>query len=517
MDAELWATIRRLFEVEKLSKSAIAARLQIHTQTVRKALVSTQGPPPDGRHGPDGDKLAPYKSYLQSRLKDYPELTGAKLLVEIRTMGYAGGYTALKNYLQSLRPKKKEAFLRIETLPGEYAQVDWANVGRIQIGNALRPVSCFVMVLSFSRMIYLEFTLSQCLEDFMAAHVNAFHFFGGVPKKINYDNLKTVVLCRVGKDIRFHTRFVDFSGYYLFEPVPCNVRAAWEKGKVESAIKYIRSSFLAGRPLLNIAQLNEEAKAWRDNQANVRLHGGVHERPLDRFLTESASLQPLQDKDYDCSIVASVRVHHQAVVHFQTNRYSVPAAHVGKILTLKASAQTIQLFDGPKLAAVHPRCYEKYRVIEDPAHYAELIAQRKKAAQAKLTETFLGLAPECQDYLKGLVASELHLATHLQKIHNLIRLYGPAEVACAVGHALKFRAFGAHYLHNIILQRRAAKNLPPLQTVHLTKKPQWNQVTVEPTDLSLYDELFNNPQLPLALPRTADSPPFPNVADRKKP
>lgn len=508
MDAELWATIRRLFEVEKLSKSSIAARLQIHTQTVRKALDSTQGPPQDGRHGPGGrSKLQPYMSYLQNRLKEYPELSGAKLLVEIQKMGYAGGYTALKDYLAILRPKKKEAYLRIETLPGEYAQVDWANVGTILIGNAHRRVSCFVMVLSFSRMMYLEFALSQCLEDFMTAHVNAFRFFGGIPKKINYDNLKTVVLSRVGKDIRFHTRFMDFAGYYLFEPVPCNVRAAWEKGKVESAIKYIRSSFLAGRPLVNMSQLNQEGRSWLDTQANVRLHGGLHERPTDRFSTEAAHLQNLPPKDYDCSIVCSVHVNKQAFVHFQANRYSVPAVHVEKLLTLKATAQTVQLYDGPKLATTHPRCYEKYRVIEDPAHFAHLIAERKKAAQAKLTQSFLNLAPECRDYLTGLNATELHLPAHLQKIHDLLRRYGSADIVSAVRHALKFQAFGAHYLQNIILQQRAAKDLPPPQSVQLLKKPQWNQVSVEPADLALYDELFSKP----------DPLPLPDPEDRRKP
>jgi len=495
MDAELWAAIRRLFEVEKLSKSAIAARLRLHRQTVRQALAFTEGPPPDRRHGSSRGKLEPYKSYLQSRLKEYPELSGAKLMIEIQKMGYPGGYTALKDYLQTLRPKKPEAFLRIETLPGEYAQVDWANVGRMLVGNAHRPVSCFVMVLSFSRMLYLEFTLSQCLEDFMAAHVNAFHFFGGIPKRINYDNLKTVVLSRVGKDIRFHSRFMDFAGYYLFEPVPCNVRAAWEKGKVESAIKYIRSSFLAGQPLVNVSQLNEQARTWLDTQANARLHASTHERPIDRFSIEVSQLQNFPAKDYDCSIVCSVHANKQAFVYFQANRYSVPAIHIEKNLTLKATAQTVQLFDRAKLLATHPRCYERYRVIEDPAHFAHLIAERKKAAQAKLTQSFLDLAPECQDYLKGLNASEVHLTTHLQKIHDLLRRYGPAELLAAIRHALKFQAFGAHYLQNIILQQRAAKDIPPPQDVHLLKKPQWNQVTVEPVDLAIYDDLFSRPDL----------------------
>lgn len=494
MDAELWAAIRRLFEIEKLSKSAIAARLLIHRKTVRQALASSDGPPQDERHGTGrGKKLEPYKNYLQSRIKDYPELSGAKLLIEIQKMGYGGGYTPLKDYLKTLRPKKIEAFLRLETLPGEYAQVDWANIGKIQVGNAQRLVSCFVMVLSFSRMLYIEFTLSQCLEDFMAAHVNAFLFFGGIPKKINYDNLKTVVLSRVGQNIHFHSRFMDFAGYYLFETIPCNVRSPWEKGKVESAIKYVRSSFLAGRPLVNVSQLNLEAKIWLETLANTRLHSSTRQRPIDRFNAEKTQLQNLPPKDYDCSILASVSVDKQAFIHFQANRYSVPASYVQKNLTLKATGQTVSLYDGPKLAATHPRCYEKHQVIENPDHFTQIIAERKKAAQAKLTQTFLGLGAECQNYLAGLNAAEFNLPAQLQKIQDLLRLYGHAEILSAVRHAIKFQAFGAHYLKNIILQRRAATNLPPQQNVHLLKKPQWNEASVEPTDLSVYDDLFSRP------------------------
>ena len=189
MDTELWAAIRRLFEIEKLSKSAIAARLRVHRNTVRRALVSTRGPPPDARKlalACAASKVDAYDGYLRQRLREYPELSGAKLLKEIRRMGYDGGYSILKEHLRTLRPEKPKAFLRIETQPGEFAQVDWANIGTIVIGNAPRKLSCFVMVLSHSRMMYAELTLSQCLEDFMAAHVNAFHFFGGATKKINY-------------------------------------------------------------------------------------------------------------------------------------------------------------------------------------------------------------------------------------------------------------------------------------------------------------------------------------------
>lgn len=491
MNTELWASIRRLFEVEKLSKSAIAKRLGVHRWTVRRALASPSGPPPDlPRRGAEPGKLEAFKDYLRQRLQDYPELSGKKLLLEIRRRGYAGGYTVAKEFLRTLRPRTPRAFLRIETQPGEFAQVDWANVGTIPIGNAKRKLSCFVMVLSYSRMMYLELTLSQCLEDFLAAHVNAFRAFGGVPKKINYDNLKTVVLSRVGTEIRFHPRFMDFAGYCLFEPVPCGVRAAWEKGKVESGIKYVRSAFLAGRPMVNLPALREDGTRWLAEEANVRIHGTTRERPIDRFATEQPLLQPGPSAGYDCSIVRSVGATGQALVQFETNRYTVPSSKANRTLTLKATGQTVCVYDGPDLVATHPRSYEKYRVIENPAHFAGLLAKRKKARAAKRVEAFLALGAECETYLKGLVAAELHLASHLDKILELARDHGKAEVLEALRHALKYNAFGAAYLQNIVLQRQAARNRPRPQPILLSKKPDWAEVVVEETDLALYDDLF---------------------------
>lgn len=497
MDTGLWATIRRLFEVDKLSKSAIARRLHIHRWTVRRALASKEGPPQDKpRHIPREVKLEPYKSYIQERIRQYPELSAQKLFREIRRQGYTGGISVLKNYLSTIRPKHQpQAFLRIETLPGQFAQVDWTNVGTATIGNAKRKLSCFVMVLSFSRMLYLEFTLSQCLEDFIAAHVHAFYFFGGVVAKINYDNLKTVVLLREGSLIRFHPKFMDFAGVYLFEPILCGVGKAWEKGKVESGIKYVKSSFLAGKEVISWPSIQQEANEWRDNVANCRIHGTTKERPLDRFVQEKPLLQPLPAQEYDCSIIHTVQASKQALVQFDSNRYSVPYTYANKkSLTLKASGDQVRIFDGPKLLATHARCYEKYRVIENPAHYEGLLAERKKAKTAKLIEGFLALAPECQEYLKGLFASELHVPSHLEKIQDLVHLYGKGEVVSAIQQAFKFNAFSASYIQNIILQNRAARNLPEPEPIILTKKPHWAKVEVEQADLSLYDELFEESQ-----------------------
>lgn len=495
MDSELWATIRRLHLVERLSKSAVARHLNIHRWTVVRALKFTEGPPKDGpRRGPGPSKLDPFKPYIAERLAIYPDLPGTTLFREIKERGYAGAMAILWVYLKTVRPSQApSAFLRLETEPGEFAQVDWANCGTIQIGNAKRFLSCFVMVLSYSRMMYLEFTLSQCLEDFLACHVNAFDFFGGVPDKINYDNLKTVVLARVGRDIRFQPRFHDFAGFYVFDPIPCNVRAAHEKGKVESGIKFVRSSFLAGRLITSYPDLQKQAALWRDTVANIRIHGVTRERPVDRFQTEMTRLHPLPSPEFDTSILRSVTATRQALVQFETNRYSVPYVLAGKTLTLKADPGDIEIFDEEGASrAQHLRCYEKYRVIEHPLHYAGLLAERKKARATKRVEAFQALAPECAAYLSGLVAAELHVPAHLDKVFDLIHRYGKAETLSALLHALRYGAFGAPYLERIIHQRRAARNQSEPAPIELTKKPEWSRLSVEQTDLSLYDELFED-------------------------
>lgn len=492
MNSELWATIRRMRTVDKQSISAISRQLRVHRDTVRRALASEVSPPANEARGPQAaQKLEQYLPYIGARLKEYSDLTASKILLEIRKQGYRGGYTILKEYVRELRPEPASgAYLRLETRPGEYAQVDWANIGSVSIGNARRQLSCFVMVLSYSRMMYLEFTLSQRSEDFMAAHVNAFRYFGGVPKSINYDNLKTVVLSRVGRDIRFHPRFMDFAGYYLFKPVPCGVRKPNEKGKVESGIKYVRSAFLAGRVISSHAQVQAEAERWLAEECNMRVHGTTHERPADRLEADRAGLLALPANDYDCAVTASARATSQALVHFDANRYTVPSGYAGRTLTIKAWPRRVVVYSGAKQLASHVRCYEKYRVIEDPRHYAGLLAQRRKAQMSLQVEAFLALGPDSKEYLRGLGASELNLQGQLNKIMALSAQYGKCEVNAAIARALKHQAYGAHFIQNIVVQQRAARNMPAPQQVVLTKKPQWTKVAVEETDMALYDQLF---------------------------
>lgn len=490
MDIETWAYIRRLYFIEKFPKRAIARHLGMDRKTIRQAIAKEEFKPEEERKGRPS-KLDPYKEDISELLGKYPDLSSTRVLEEIQKKGYQGSLPLLKIYLKGLKAGRKEAFLRIETLPAEQAQVDWANCGSIQVGNSQRKLYCFVMVLSYSRMLYLSFTLSQCLEDFMQAHLRAFHFFNGVPKKILYDNTKTVVLCRRGRDIHFNPRFLGFSSYYLFEPIPCNLRAPHEKGKVESGIKYVKRNFLAGREFKDFNDLKAQASSWRDQVANIRIHGTTRKRPLDLFELERTKLIPLPPKDYDTSIVRNCSAGGTCLVKFDSNCYSIPFKYAFQNLVLKADSHQVRICYQERLIATHSRCFDKYQVIENPAHYEGLLELKRSARAYKMRDQFLSLGDQAKEYLKGLVQSELNLDHQVAKILGLVRIYGNTEVLQAIEHALNYQAFGYEYIQNIIWQQRKRRGLKEASgPVSSKQRPDLMHTTIEERDLKLYDQIF---------------------------
>ncbi len=226
---EQYAEIRRLFYAEHWPVSTIASSLGLHHDTVRRAIdtdrfvrIGTQVRP---------SALDPYKAFLTTLLEKYPRLRATRLYAMVRARGYPGSVVQLRRYVRTVRPRgPAEAYLRLETLPGEQAQVDWGNFGAIMVGRARRVLSGFVLVLSHSRAVFARFALDQTLESFLRGHVEAFAALGGVPRAVLYDNLKSVVLERQGAHIRFHPRLLEFAAHYHFAPQPCAVARGNEKG-----------------------------------------------------------------------------------------------------------------------------------------------------------------------------------------------------------------------------------------------------------------------------------------------
>jgi len=326
-------------------------------------------------------------------LEKYPN-SAAQNFLRIKDNGFDGGSTIVKDYVRKVRPPKTKAYLKLSFAPGECAQVDWGSYGSVNVGSTRRRLSFFVMVLCYSRMMYVEFTVSQTMEHFLACHQNAFDFFGTIPKKIMVDNLKSAVLKRiVGQAPVFNPKYFDFANHYGFTIAACNVGAGNEKGRVENGVGYVKKNFLAGLDIPDFAAIHPAARHWLDAVANVRIHGETRQKPVELFEKERSFLNTLPANAFDVATVSQVRASSQFRIPVDTNRYSVPAEYAGARLTLKTYPDRLCMYKDDKLIARHVRSYDRHQDFENPDHPKELLRQRKKARDQKIYMRFLTLSP----------------------------------------------------------------------------------------------------------------------------
>ena len=244
MKVSLWAEIRRLYEIEKLSQRAIAQRLHCGDKTVRKALRTAVPPLLTSTPAPPRGILKPYQPQIDSLIAKYPSLSAVRVLEEIArgSEGFRGSVYVVRRYLQKIRPDRGRVYQEVIYEPGEAMQVDWGDCGKLEIGQTTRRVSVFVAVLCYSRLCYIEFTLSQHKAEFYRATVNALNFFRGSPKKIIFDNLRAAVINGSGRHACLHPEFLALCGYFCMEPIACESRDPESKGMVEGTVRYVRGS-----------------------------------------------------------------------------------------------------------------------------------------------------------------------------------------------------------------------------------------------------------------------------------
>jgi transposase len=280
---EEWVDIVALHR-QGVSIKAIARMLGISRNAVRRAL-KRGGPPVRVPQERPPSKLEPFKAYLVDRLTEFPELSAISLLEEVKALGYEGQISIFKDFTRPFRVRRKEPVVRFETPPGHQAQVDWAHLGTHELPEPT-PLYLFVMVLGFSRALYAEITAKADLPTFLSCHERAFHFFGGMPEEILYDNLKLVVLSRQGGQVHFHPEFLQFAGQFGFRPRLCRPYRARTKGKVERSIGYVRDRFFCGRTFTDVADANHQLALWLRTVANERVHATTGEKPHDRLRRE---------------------------------------------------------------------------------------------------------------------------------------------------------------------------------------------------------------------------------------
>lgn len=501
IDYETYCRIKHLHEQDGLTLTQIARSLSLDPRTVRAWLEAGRFRP---RQSPRrASKLDPHKALIKRLVETHP-YTAVQIRQRLREAGYTGGLTILKQYLYTIRPRRQPAFLTLAFAPGECAQVDWGQYGTVSVGRGRRRLSFFVMVLCYSRLMYVEFTVSQTMEHFLGCHLNAFEYFGGlVPEKIMVDNLKSAVIRRLtGEAPVFNRRYLDFADTLGFKIVPCNVGAGHEKGRVESGVGYVKKNFLAGLEIPSFAALAPATRHWLEAIANVRVHGETRERPIDRFEAERSHLRSLPAHALDIGTEHSVRASNRFRVTFETNRYSVPAEYASQRLTLKAYPDRICVYaphtdrssDDPpeqnKLIARHRRSYDRYGDFEDPDHPKALLEQRRSARAQRQLARFLALAPIAQDYYAELAARRFNPRHHVNKIVALSEIYGTEAVARALADACHFQAFSSEYIANLLEAR--ARALPEPSPLHLTRHSDLLELELPEPDLSLYDDNEND-------------------------
>ena len=429
-------------------------------------------------------------------LRRYPKLLSSRLYQMCRERGYRGSGEHFRHMVARHRPPRRvEAFLRMTALPGEHGQVDWAHFGKVKIGRGERPLLAFVCVLSYSRRIFLRFYLDQRIENFLRGHVAAFEAFGGLPRVLIYDNLKSAVLDRRGDAILFNPKLVLFAKHYRFEIRPAAVRRGNEKGRVERAIGYVRTSFWPARQWRDLDDLNAQAEAWCLGEASERpWPDDKRQTVAAAFAEEQPRLLVLPANAYVTEEVVSAKVGKTPYVRYESNDYSVPHGLVRQMVEVRATLDRVRVIADGAVVAEHARSFDRGIVVEQPSHTAELRKSKGEARKHRALDRLAQSAPSSQQLFTKLAERGENLGRATQHLGDLLESFGGMALEQAIREALENGVVSANGVRVILERMRQASGQPPSTPVDLPDDERVRGLVVEPRDLRSYDELIDGKQ-----------------------
>ena len=482
---ETWAEIRRRFYVEHHTINAISCDLGIHHSTVRRAINAQSFIKKSTIVS--RSQLEHLHPLILDLLERSPKIRATRLFDLLKERDFKGSIQQLRRYVRKLRPQKTgQVFSKLAFFPGEQAQCDWASCGKLSVHRALRPLSLFVMVLSFSRKTYARFTFEQNFESFAREHVRAFMEFGGVPRMVLYDNLKTAVVERFGNAINFSQHLAEVAGYYHFRMEATAVRYPQSKGRVERAIGYLRTSFLPLREFKDLADANEQLSIWLKDVAELRSWPEDRSRSVrEAFIEEKEKLLPLPEHPLELWATKVVRAIRWPYVRFDSNEYEVPEAFVAKALTLKASDEIVRILDGETELISYPRSFAKGETLT--------LAPGLNSPRQSITKQkhhLLIAIPELEKLFAQLVALNEPLRFHIKMLGELLSQYGSQNLRKAVQEAIEHQTPRAESVAQIL----SCKDSEPVIPILLPDRPGVRQLTVKAHDLADYDRLYTKPQ-----------------------
>jgi transposase len=459
---EVEAEIRRLHFGEHWPVGTIATQLAHHTDVVKRVLglLEARANSPLRPRAVDA-----YGDFILETLTRYPTLRATRLYDMLKLRGFTGSVRTLREHVAVVRPKpRREAYLRLETLMGEQAQVDWAYVTKVRVPGGERPLWLFVMVLSWSRAAWGEFVFDTTVHSLRRSLRRAAAYFGGCTRQWLFDNPKTVVLERHGDAARFHPLLLELSGAYCASLRLCAPRRGNEKGKVERAIRFWRERFLAGREVHSIEQGNRELLTFLDEVANARPHPVQAGKTVAQCLAEEKHrLLPLPKAPPSTDVVEPVTVDKTAFVRFDTNSYSVHPDDAEQTLTLVADDVTVRVLrsDGEEVAR-HARNWGRRQRIEEPAHRQALLETKRGARETKGQDRLRAAVPGIDKLFERWVDAGRNVGSLTSRTVLLLDIYGEDIVRQAVLEVLAGSTHDHHAVAVICerLRRKTDKPVP---------------------------------------------------------
>lgn len=367
----------------------------------------------------------------------------AAIWARLQEQGYTGGYHPVYRLVRKLAPTQPEVFVRVERKPGEEAQVDFGYVGYLldPASDRRRKAWAFVMTLSWSRHMYVEFVFDQTVATWLRLHRNALAFFNGVPARIVIDNLKAGIVKACFDDPQVQHAYGECAEHYGFRVAPCRPATPEHKGKVESGVHYVQRNFMAGRQLSDLAQANRDVRHWCLTTAGQRLHGTTKARPLDRYQeTEAAALRPLPATPYDLVIWKEVKLHRDCHITFENAYYSAPFRLVGQRLRVQGGSQVVRIYTQDyELVATHDRAGQAGERITHPDHLPPEKLDGLYGDRASCLAVAQDIGPAAAEVVAALLADPI--VDRLGTVRRLLKLrqrYADQRLEAACYRALRF-------------------------------------------------------------------------------
>jgi len=511
LDEQERERIRRGYYVENKSIRQIAREEDLNRITIRKALSNDGVQSP----APSSNKVRPIFGPHQERVEELwqenerlprkQRYTARRIFDIIRAEGYKGCESTVRQYIceRKQATRAPEVFLPLEYDPGQDAQVDWGEAYTI-IGGQRQKVQLFVMRLCFSRRTFAMVFPTQRQESFFWGHIKAFEHFGGVPRRISYDNLGTAVKIvfersgRAGRPRKEVSAFVSFRSHYLFESHFCTPGQGHEKGQVEHGVGYSRRNFLVPIPeASSFHELNQQIME-RCLQEDSRQVARQSQTIGEDWQQEREHFLPLPRSPYECCVMTTVRLTPYSQGTFETNRYSVPVNRARREVTLKAYPFKVEIWDGMDLLATHPRCYERYQDILDPLHYLPLLEQRPGAFDfTKPIKQWRRNWPASYDEMLADLRKKWPNGRGVQEFVKILQLhqtYSAEIMRQAIEQALQLHCVhldGVLYCIHETLGQAPPSDGALVQNLDLSHRPDLDAVGKnQQVDLSQYDQLL---------------------------